>query len=468
MAFFGREKEFDFFRKKLNSNVGELIFVYGRRRIGKTELLKEFCVRENVDSVFFTCTECSDNMQLENFSSKVLSKNISASKYIKKFDDWESAFEILGELATNEKKSVVVIDEFPYMVWGNSSIPSILQKVWDSVLKNKNILLILCGSAMSFIEKEILAEKNPLYGRATGILKLEQLNFDESSLFFPQYSDFEKVLVYSILGGVPHYLKQFSDSRSLKENIIETILQTSSVLFNEPQFLLHQELREPAIYNTLIQIIALGNTKFGEICDKAVMEKNKITAYLKNLMDLRIIYKEFSIDEGNGAKSNGQRGLYKISDNFFRFWYSFVFPNISILEQNGENIIFDELIEKRLQEFASESYESICRQEVLKMNLKKELPFLITKIGRFWNRTDEIDICGYNFDKTKVLSGECKFRKSKCDKNDLKKHYEKSISIFGKMTEIFTMYFSFSGFTDDAIEYANDVGMKLMGRSEFL
>jgi len=462
MAFFGREKEFEFFRNKLNSNSSELVFVYGRRRIGKTELLKEFCLKEKVDSIFFTCTECSDNMQLENFSSKILSKNISASKYIKKFDDWETAFEILGEFATSEKKSVVIIDEFPYMVWGNHSIPSILQKVWDSVLKNKNILLILCGSAMSFIEKEILAEKNPLYGRATGILKLEQLNFEESSLFFPQYSDFEKVLAYSVLGGVPHYLKQFSNSHTLQENIINTILKTSSVLFSEPQFLLHQELREPAIYNTLIQIIALGNTKFGEICDKAIMEKTKVTSYLKNLMDLRIIHKEFSIDEGNGTQSNGQRGLYKVSDNFFRFWYNFVFPNVSILEQGGENIIFDEIINARLQEFASESYEAICRQIVMKKNLKKELPFLVTKIGRFWNKTDEIDICAYNFDKSKVLLGECKFRKSKCDKNDLKKHFEKSSSIFGKKAEIFTMYFSFSGYTEDSFDYAKDVGMELV------
>ena len=170
--FIGREEELKFLEDRYNSADGQLVVLYGRRRVGKTELLRQFC--QDKEHIFYTCTEIIDEKQLEAFSQRLLEKNHQAAKYITHFSDWEQALLSISELA-KEKKIVVVIDEFPYMVKGNNAIPSILQKLWDEVLKQSNVMLILCGSAMSFIEKEVLAEKNPLYGRATGILKIGRL-----------------------------------------------------------------------------------------------------------------------------------------------------------------------------------------------------------------------------------------------------------------------------------------------------
>ena len=219
--FIGRETELGFLEDRYNSDRGQLIVLYGRRRVGKTETLREFC--KGKPHVFFSCTQTTDPVQLAKFSARLLSEELPARQYINEFNDWEKAFEAIGTFPYGEKKKLIVIDEFPYMCKGNRSIPSIIQNLWDTELKDKNVMLILCGSAMSFIEKELLAEKNPLYGRATGIYKMEPMGFYDAVKFFPDYSPKDKVLVYSVLGGIPHYLNQFSRNLTLGENIKKNI-----------------------------------------------------------------------------------------------------------------------------------------------------------------------------------------------------------------------------------------------------
>lgn len=215
------------------------------------------------------------------------------------------------------------------MLKGNNAIPSILQKLWDEVLKQSNVMLILCGSAISFIEKEVLAEKNPLYGRATGILKMQAMDFYSAQQFFPNYSIEDKITAYAILGGIPHYLKQFSYKYSLGENIVRNILSRGSVLYSEVEFLMRQELRETSVYNAVIEAVALGNTQLNDIYQKTQIDKSKLSVYLKNLLELGILCREFSVDANIKEQANTQRGLYKVTDNFFVFWYAFVFPNLS-------------------------------------------------------------------------------------------------------------------------------------------
>lgn len=292
--FIGRESELNFLEERYSSNKGELVVLYGRRRVGKTETLKQFC--KDKPHLFFSCRECTDKLQLKNFSEKLLKEKIPASAYISEFTDWEKAFRSITELPYGEKKKLVVIDEFPYMCKGNESIPSVLQNLWDDLLKDENIMLILCGSAMSFIEKELLAEKNPLYGRATGIYKMTEMGFYDAAKFFPDYSPKEKVIAYSILGGIPHYLNQFDGNRTLEENIKKSILSKGCALYSEVEFLLRQELRETPVYNSIIEAVALGNTKLNEISMKSLIDDtSKTSVYLKNLIELGIIEREFSI-----------------------------------------------------------------------------------------------------------------------------------------------------------------------------
>lgn len=321
--FIGRKAELQFLEDKYAEPGGQLVVLYGRRRVGKTETLKQFC--KNKSHVFFACTESTDKLQLKNFSEKMLREDIPAKRYITQFENWEQAFRSILDLPYGSGKRLLVIDEFPYMCKSNSGIPSILQNLWDEILKDENIMLILCGSAMSFIEKELLAEKNPLYGRATGIYKMMEMGFYDAIQFFPAYSDRDKVILYSLLGGIPHYLKQFNPELTLAENIKKNILTKGCALYSEVEFFLRQELRETAVYNSVIEAVSLGNTRLNDISLKSLVEDtSKTSIYLRNLIELGIVEREFSVDVSTKERANSNRGFYRVADHFFRFWYSFV------------------------------------------------------------------------------------------------------------------------------------------------
>ena len=422
--FIGREAELKFLNDKYSNAGGQLIVLYGRRRVGKTETLREFC--KGKPHVFFSCTQTTDPVQLRNFSSRMLKENIPAKNYITEFADWEKAFRAVLDLPYGGQKKLLVIDEFPYMCRGNKSIPSILQNLWDAELRNSNVMIILCGSAMSFIEKELLAEKNPLYGRATGIYKMKEMGFYDAAKFFPDYSARDRVLTYAVLGGIPHYLRQWDPELSVVENIKHNILTKGCILYSEVDFLLHQELRETPIYNSIIEAVALGNTKLNDISQKSLVEDtSKTSVYLKNLIELGIVDREFSVDAKTKEKANSNRGIYRLTDNFFRFWYAFGFANFSQLEDGDVDGVYEYVVKPALHEFASFAFEDVCREFVREMQKKNELPFRYSKMGRWFGKTTvrdektanglrtaetEIDLLAVDRNAKQYLVGECKFK----------------------------------------------------------
>lgn len=478
--FIGREKELEFLENKYAEKNGQLIVLYGRRRVGKTETLREFC--KGKQHIFYSCTQSTDKVQLQKFSKRLLQEEIPAKRYITEFDDWEKVFLALLDLPYEDNKKLIIIDEFPYMCKGNKSIPSILQNVWDSALKNSNVMIILCGSAMSFIEKELLSEKNPLYGRATGIYKMNEMGFYDAVKFFPDYSDKDKILAFSILGGIPHYLKQFNPKNSLEENIKKNILTKGCVLYSEVDFLLHQELRETPIYNSIIEAVALGNTKLNDISQKSLVEDtSKTSVYLKNLVELGIIEREFSVDAKIKEKANSNRGTYRLTDNFFRFWYAFGFTNFSQLEDGDVDGVYNYVIKPAMQEFASFSFEDVCKEFVRELQKKNALPFRYTKMGRWNGKTTlrdnnsksgfrlaetEIDLLGIGNDR--YLVGECKFK-------NVAFSYSEYLDIQAKLTplkeaaEFYYALFSLSGFDEKIISEAKiDEKLKLYELSEIV
>lgn len=424
--FIGREAELQFLQDKYTKTEGQLIVLYGRRRVGKTETLREFC--RGKPHVFFSCTQTTDRVQLRNFSNRLLREDIPAKKYITEFADWEKAFRAILDLPYGEAKKLVVIDEFPYMCRGNMSIPSILQNLWDEALRESNVMLILCGSAMSFIEKELLAEKNPLYGRATGIYKMREMGFYDAVKFFPAYSARDKVLAYAVLGGIPHYLRQWSPDIPVGENIRKNILTKGCVLYSEVEFLLHQELRETSIYNSIIEAVALGNTKLNDISQKSLVEDtSKTSVYLKNLIELGIVEREFSVDAKTREQANANRGTYRLTDNFFRFWYAFGFANFSQLEDGDADGVYEYVVKPALHKFASFAFEDVCREFIRTKQKRGELPFRYARMGRWTGKTTvrdeavpgglrtaetEIDLLCIDRNATQYLVGECKFKNS--------------------------------------------------------
>lgn len=462
--FIGRENELSFLEDAYTKAGGQLIFLYGRRRVGKTETLKQFCL--NKPHVFYVCKECEDNLQLKDFSSKFFKEDIPAKKYVSSFDSWEQAFKATSELPYGDDKKLLIIDEFPYMCRSNGSIPSILQAVWDSELKDKNVMIILCGSAMSYIEKELLSEKNPLYGRATGIYKMEPMSFYDSIKFFPNYSIEDKIAVYSILGGIPHYLLQFNPNISLAENIKKNILTKGCILYSEVEFLLHQELRETSIYNSIIEAIALGNNKLNSITQKALIEStSKTLVYMNNLINLKIVSKRFSVDTPTKENANKNKGEYVLNDRFFQFYYSFVYQNISDLEIGDVSGIYKYVIEPNLNNFISYAFEDICKEYVQKQKFLDKLPFRYDSMGRWWGKTTvrckdsfenketEIDIVAFSKKENKILLGECKYKNAAFS-------YSEYLDLIAKFSEkkesneLYYMLFSKNGFDEKILNLA--------------
>ena len=447
--FVGREKELAFLESKYTAENGQLIVLYGRRRVGKTETLKEFC--KNKPHVFFACRECTDKLQLRTFSEKMLKEDIPARRYISQFENWEQAFRSVTDLPSGDKKKLLIIDEFPYMCRGNTSIPSVLQNLWDE------------------------SEKNPLYGRATGVYKMTEMDFYDAVKFFPDYSDTDKVIAYSVLGGIPHYLKQFDPKKSLAENIKNNILTKGCVLYSEVDFLLRQELRETPIYNSLIEAIALGNTKLNEISQKSLVDDtSKTSTYLRNLIQLGIVEREFSVDAGTKERANTNRGTYKLTDNFFRFWYAFVFANYSELEAGDVDGVFHYSVEPQLHQFASMPFEDVCRQYVRKLQQANALPFRYAHMGRWTGKTTvrdtsapggtriaetEIDILAVSKSRNEYLVCECKFKNKPFS-------YSEYLDTIAKLTaqkekaDFYYALFSESGF-DNKIKEADNINKRL-------
>lgn len=462
--FIGRETELAFLQDKYEEKRGQFIVLYGRRRVGKTETLREFC--KDKPHIFYSCTQSTDKVQLAKFSRQIFRENIPAKQYISEFSDWEGAFRAVSDLPYGEKKKLLIIDEFPYMCKGNKSIPSILQKLWDSEWKESNVMIVVCGSAMSFVEKELLAEKNPLYGRATGIYKMTEMGFYDAVKFFPDYSDQDKVLAYAILGGIPHYLCQFRPELSLKENIKKNILTKGCVLYSEVEFLLHQELRETPVYNSIIEAVALGSTKLNDISQKSLVEDtSKASVYLKNLIELGIVEREFSVASKKKDQANTSRGTYRLTDHFFRFWYAFGFANFSQLEDGDVNGVYQYVIAPALNKFASSAFEDICREFVKERQKKNALPFRYAKIGRWMGRTTvrdkdaagglrvaetAIDLLGIDRDAKEYLVGECKFKNTPFAYSEYLDTKAK-LSSLQDTAEFYYMLFSKSGFDERII-----------------
>lgn len=446
--FIGREYELTTLNKLYNENKFHFIVMYGRRRVGKTTLLTEFC--KDKPSIFFVAEEYNDKIALDSFSDRILSY-FSLGGLVSRFESWEKAFLFLAEQA-KDKRLVVVIDEFPYIVNSNKRIPSLLQNLIDHHLKDTKLFLIICGSSVSFIEKEVLGYKSPLYGRRTAQLIVEPFNFFESRDFFPNYDFENQVIAYGVLGGIPQYLSNFDDTKDIYENIKTKILDKASYLYEEPKLLLKQEVREPALYNSIIEAIASGSSKLNEISTKVGVDTDKCSKYISTLINLKILEKITPV----GLKEKSRKSIYKIKDNFFRFWYRFIFNNKALIEQG----LIDEVIEKKIKPFINNFigtvYEEICIDYLKILNKNKALPFIFEKIGKWWGNNpykkceEEIDIIA--LDEDNIIFGECKWQDSKIDMAVLNVLIEKS-ALFSYRNKYYVL-FSKRGFTDNVINFA--------------
>jgi len=445
--FFGRKEELDTLEKMYSSDDFQFAVIYGRRRVGKTSLVKEFC--KDKKSIYFLSREASGEINLKNFSNDVCKITTKNKSNRLNFDNWESAFLDIYKISKN-RRIILAIDEYPYLAKGFSPISSILQAHIDENFKKSKLFLILCGSSMSFMEKQVLGYKSPLYGRRTAQFKILPFNFFESTEFVPSFGQEDKLAIYGITGGIPEYLNKIDKTKTLTENITNLFFTSSGLFFEEPSNLLKQELREPSIYNGIIEAVASGASKLNEISAKAGhLENNKCEKYIRSLIELGIIKKEYPY-----SKNSSKKTIYVLKDQMFRFWYKFVFRDMSGISEGLGKEIFKNDVLPELNAFLGFTFEEVCKQYLIHLVKNKKFPFFVTNFGRWWGNNpkekqeEEIDIIGTK--KENILLSECKWRNEKTDLSVLKNLIRKS-ELFPEFTEKYYYLFSKSGFTRSVI-----------------
>lgn len=449
--FIGREKELKALNNLYTSDKFEFAVIYGRRRVGKTALINEFIGDKK--SIYFMGVESNAKQNLENFSKSIIEYN-SGIVADTSFQSFQSALEYIFELSRNER-IILVIDEYPYVARSSKSLASTLQMLIDKYKDTSKVMLILCGSSMSYMEDNVLAYKAPLYGRRTAQMKILPFDFEETCRYFKNFSSEDKALIYGIVGGTPQYLLQMNDKQSIEDNIKNTYLNPVSFLFEEPTNLLKQEVREPAIYTAIITAIATGASRMSEIATKVGEDTNVCTSYIKNLMNLGIVQKETPYGEKNSRKT-----IYYIEDNMFRFWYRFVLDNNSVIMRGATDRVYKR-IEPYLSDYMGKVFEDICTQYLWKQLLDEKCPIEFNSLGRWWGndpkekKQTEIDIMGEQ-DKDTAIFGECKWTNEKVDLSVLETLVKRS-KLFS-YTNVHYYLFSKTGFTKGCIDRAEELG----------
>ena len=411
--FVGREKELAALNKLFAEDCFQMVVIYGRRRIGKTTLISEFI--SGKPAIFFTAQEINDAMNLAQFSKKIYS-HFDIPESAGAFGNWSSAFEFLAKKA-KERRFVLAFDEFPYAVSANRSLKSILQTAIDHDFKDSGLFMILCGSQVGFMENEVLGYKSPLFGRRTAQMKLDGFGYSDAGKMLGSFCVEDRIKLYACVGGTPHYLSQIKASESFEENIKRLFFDISGYLYNEPMMLMQQELREPALYNSITAAIAGGATRLNEIAAKISEDSPKVSKYLQTLVNLQIVRKAYPFGEN---PQNSRRGIYRIADNCYNFWYRFVFLNKPEIESgNGEIIADTEVFGDKLSSYIGRlPFETICLQYLQSANISGALPFAATSFGSWWgndpkekSQTD-FDVIAANRNSGQLVIGECKWRGS--------------------------------------------------------
>ena len=458
--FVGRHQELEQLNQAYQENDFQFTVIYGRRRIGKTSLINEFL--KDKKAIYYVALEENAKDNLKRFSDTIsIFKNTDQGGK-EKFANFEECFKEITRLA-QKQRVILVIDEFPYLAKAYPTISSMLQSYIDHEFKETNLFLILCGSSMSFMERQVLGYQSPLYGRRTLALKLEPFKLSEAHEMLPKLSKEDAFIINTVCGGVPQYLSYMSDSMSVADNIKKNFLSKSGRLFDEPNNLLQQELRDPTNYNSIINAIASGASKHSKIAQSAHLQTGPLTTYLNNLIDLGIVEKKLPVTEQK--KSRSKNIVYRICDGMFRFWYTFVGKQTDLIERGLTDLAWAK-VQKNLSDFMGPEFEKYSQDFMWSQDMNEKIvpnPFI--HLGNWWGtdkRTHqqvELDIVGFSDDERDGYFGECKWKNEPISRSVLEKLITNS-EIFKYPIKHYYL-FSKSSFTDSCQELAEKINCQL-------
>ena len=451
--FIGRERELTSLKDFYNKDGIGMMVIYGRRRIGKSTLITEFV--KDKKSIFYTSTKVGKSRNLELFSKQVLDLLMPGVDDIS-FNTTEAVFDFINK-NIGEDKIILVIDELPYWAEGDEALLSILQKYIDTVWKDKNLKIILCGSALSFMEKKVLSEKSPLFGRRDSQIKLEAFDYLDAGKFVPDYSNEDKAICYGITGGVAKYLSMIDPTKSIDENIVRLFFRTDGYLYDETRNLLTQEFSDISIVNNIVEQIAMGENTLNGIAGK-IREKEQTVLYsLEKLINVGLVERKKCITE----EKNKKKTQYVLKDYMFKFWYKFIPKATSVIEMGQGEIYYQKAVKPILHSFMGSVFEEMCRYYTLKQGIVGEYDCFITSAGTWWGvesvmdkngdtrtQSADIDVVALSETDKKAVIGECKFKNEKIDKGIYETLVRRGKLITAKYDVLKYIFFSLSGYTE--------------------
>jgi len=403
MTFFNRIQELKLLNESATEKDKQLVVIFGRRRLGKTTLLRNFA--KTKDAFFFSCPISTASEALRHFQQQMADAFDEPILKKAEFPGWQEALEYLFETSI-QRNIPLIFDEFPYLIKSVPGVDTIIKHLWDK--NDKKIWIGLCGSLISVMQEKVLGKDAPLYGRRSEIMQIKPFTFHDISLFYPNSTFEDKALWFGYFGGVPAYAEKASSYGSPFESIEKMILNENGVLYQEPEFLVREELREPGAYFSILHSLASGKTRPNEIAQDSGVPHSGINKYLDTLKRMQLIERRVPITEKNPERST--KALYLLADNFLRFWFRYVFPNRSIIELGRGRQLLERFVKPDLDIFMGPIFEQICHQELNK-NGKKLIGWEPLKIGRYWDRQIEIDIVVEDTLSQRVAFVECKWGK---------------------------------------------------------
>ncbi|SFR90211.1 hypothetical protein SAMN05216559_0766 [Halomicrobium zhouii] len=435
-----REAEREWATSHLERDDRQLLVLYGRRRVGKTTLVTHVLEQSDTQSVYYLCDQRGTEPNARAFAEQCADALDDVPPAVDGFVD---AFRYLARRV--DGPFVVALDEFSYLVAEDESVPSVFQTIVDDVLDGTEISLVLLGSSISMMEEGVLSYESPLYGRRTGQWRLEPMTAGQAAGFFPEYDAEALVRTYGVVGGIPAYLAQFDADADLLTNVERHVLSKGAFLYEEPEFLLRQELREPATYMAILEAIAGGASRVTEIANEIGKDASGLSRYLANLDGLALVERETPVTDPDG------RGMYRLSDHFLRFWFRYVLPNRATLEQ-GHTTPVRRAVEETFPTHVSWTFEDVCRQAVR----TPAFPVRCSRVGRWWYNEMEVDVAGVNERDETLLLGECKWTADAVGRGLLAdlEATEPNVRWHGSERSVSYALFSKSGFTPDLRDVA--------------
>lgn len=412
--FLGRKEQIKSISKFLTAGINNAALIYGRRRVGKTELIKHCLKNSSVVSVYYECKETSEANNVESFS-EIIAETFGLPPLA--FDSFESVLAFLYKRAF-EKDLIVVIDEYPYIRKVVNGLDSIIQSLIDNYKSKSKLKLILCGSYVETM-KSLLSEENPLYGRFDLIMNLRAMDYYESALFYKDFSNEDKVRLYSVFGGIPYYNRLIDSSKSVRENIIDLIASSDSRFENEVQMYLKSEISKMHNAYEVFESLAKGFVRFKDILSKSqVSSSPTLVDVLDKLIKMDVVAKEYPINDEDNRKKTG----YYVSDQLTLFYFKYIYRNLSRIAVMDSEVFYDKFIEPDFEEhFVPKAFEQICKQFLIRKNRSGELTDSFEKIGKYWfddpvnHKNGEFDVVTEN--EKSYIFYEAKFREEKLDKN---------------------------------------------------